>query len=127
MGARGLGGIWSLLRRGWWAGAAVAVASVAVYFTWPQAWAWYHFRGGCADLDRYHADDARRPFAVCLQTWPDSAETHLLAAPAARRAAAFGEARDQLRECQRPQKTPPDETALAGAPVLPPPRGPPAV
>jgi tetratricopeptide (TPR) repeat protein len=107
-----LAGIWSMLRRRWWALSPVAVVGVAGVLAWPQAGAWYHFRAGCADLDRYHADDARRHFAVCLQTWPESAETHLLAARAARRAAAFEEARDQLRECQRLQKTPSDETAL---------------
>src|SRR5262249_41691010 len=37
----------------------------------------------------------------CLQVWPSSAEVHLLAARTARRALDYGDAEDQLKECQR--------------------------
>ena len=50
-----------------------------------QGSAWSHFSKARAALDADDPATARRHLARCLAVWPDSAETHFLAAQAARR------------------------------------------
>lgn len=55
-------------------------------------WASYHLRLGRAALERYHTAEAVPHLQAVLAVWPHDAETLLLAARAARRAAAFEDA-----------------------------------
>ena len=83
-----------------------------LWFVFPQLQAWYHFRAGRAALERYHSDEARTHFDATLHTWPNSVETHILAARAARRFGDLQAARDHLRACQKLEPTPSDELSL---------------
>jgi predicted Zn-dependent protease len=78
----------------------------------PHLWAWRHFRAGRSELERFHSEQARVHFDACLRLWPASAEAHLLAARAARRFGDLKAARDHLRECQRIERTPSDESVF---------------
>jgi tetratricopeptide (TPR) repeat protein len=60
-----------------------------------------HFRSGKSALAEDDFAAALRHFAQCLKAWPQSAETHFLAARAARRAGALGAARRELAEAAR--------------------------
>src|SRR5438445_799531 len=63
-------------------------------------WATYHFWAGKQALDQHKVEKARKHFNQALKVWPNSSETHFLAARAARRAAAYLEASDHLTRCQ---------------------------
>ncbi len=61
-----------------------------------QVRAGYHWRAAGEALARRDFDGARAHLADCLDVWPDSGETHFLAARAARRGAAYEEAQEHL-------------------------------
>jgi tetratricopeptide (TPR) repeat protein len=75
-------------------------------------WAWHQLRLGRAALEQYHFEEARDHLNACLHIWPNSMEPHLLAARAAWRERKFDEAIDHLRERQRLERTPSEETIL---------------
>jgi predicted Zn-dependent protease len=64
-------------------------------------WAQLHYRAARRALDRQDFAEARRRLAPCLKVWFLGAETHLVAARAARRDRAYDEAEDYLRACRR--------------------------
>ncbi|HLI63511.1 MAG TPA: tetratricopeptide repeat protein [Terriglobales bacterium] len=68
----------------------------------PFLWAGYHAYVAQAVVERYHSDEARAHFAVCLRFWPwsRSVRLHLLAAQAARRQGDYEEASRLIHECQ---------------------------
>jgi len=82
-------------------GALLVCISLGLMAIGGYAWAEYHYRAARRALDRRDFVAAREHLALCLEAWPDSAETHFLAARAARRALDYRAADKQLRECQR--------------------------
>src|SRR5262249_16689153 len=64
-------------------------------------WAWHHYRLAEQAVERRAFHEARTHLQACLQAWPNSAEVQLLAARTARRAGAYDEAEQHLKECQR--------------------------
>jgi tetratricopeptide (TPR) repeat protein len=64
-------------------------------------WARREWAAAQEELDKYAFDRALPHLQRCLEIWPDSLPTHLLAARTARRAGRLQEAQDQLKECQR--------------------------
>jgi tetratricopeptide (TPR) repeat protein len=50
-----------------------------------QLWAWYHYRAGRAELERYHSPAAIEHLVKCLEIWPHDPDALVLAARAARR------------------------------------------
>ena len=86
----------SLLISGLLACVGLGAAAIRSY-----AWAEYHYQAAQRALDRGDFAGAREHLASCLEARPDSAETHFLAARAARRALDYREADRQLRACQR--------------------------
>jgi tetratricopeptide (TPR) repeat protein len=64
-------------------------------------WARHHLRAAEADVERYAFARALPHLDRCLEAWPDSLPTRLLAARTARRAGRLDLARAHLRECQR--------------------------
>jgi tetratricopeptide (TPR) repeat protein len=52
-------------------------------------------------LDTWHFKQAVDDLTFCLEVWPNSSATHLLAAQAARRALLLDEAETHLQECER--------------------------
>jgi tetratricopeptide (TPR) repeat protein len=79
------------------AAAGLAVLAGAVYLIGRQVWAYHHFREAKTALEGREFDPARAHFALCLEVWPTSAETHFLAARAARRAGVYDEADQHLK------------------------------
>jgi predicted Zn-dependent protease len=79
------------------AAAGLALLAGAGYLVGRQACAYHHFREAQAALDRREFDPARAHLALCLEVWPTSAETHFLAARAARRAGVYDEADQHLK------------------------------
>jgi tetratricopeptide (TPR) repeat protein len=110
-----LAGLSRLLRRRWRLLSVLALLGAAGAIAAPQLWAWYHFTAGRSALESYHADEARADLDVCLAVWPNSVECRLMASRAARLSGDFASAEQQLRECQRLQKTPSDDTVLEWA------------
>jgi tetratricopeptide (TPR) repeat protein len=99
-----------LVRRPWLVLAVLVLGGGLAVLAGPHLVAWYHWRAAQADLERYHSKAALRHLNACLEAWPKSARTHLLAARAARRigafdeseqTGAFDEAERHLRECER--------------------------
>jgi tetratricopeptide (TPR) repeat protein len=74
-------------------GSGLALAGVSL-------WAEYHYRAAEEALKDNRLKDARDHVDKCLQVWPHSAVTNLLAARAARRSGRFAEARRYLRVCE---------------------------
>jgi tetratricopeptide (TPR) repeat protein len=102
-----------LLRRPWRTLVLVGTLTVggaAAYRAGWHVWADRHWRAVPPALERRDFAAARAHLALCLRVWPDSAETHLLAARAARRAGAYDDAGQHLDACQRLGG---DPTALA--------------
>jgi Tfp pilus assembly protein PilF len=79
----------------------LAVLGLGAWRIVPEVQATRHFRAGRSALERDDFDSARRHFAECLKVWPHSAETHFLAARAARRGGALGAAQRELGEAAR--------------------------
>src|ERR1700722_6034472 len=63
-------------------------------------WVSKHYRSAISAINRREFDEARRNLDICCREWPDSAETHFLAAPTARRAGDLKAARERLKEAQ---------------------------
>src|SRR5262245_13289024 len=63
--------------------------------------AWRHYQVAERALERRDFRQARANLALCLQVWPASRETHLLAAQAARRAGAYDNAAYHLNVCEQ--------------------------
>jgi predicted Zn-dependent protease len=63
-------------------------------------WAGHHWRAARQALDRYRLAEANEHLAHCLQIWPSSFETHLLAAQTARRLGDYEAADQHLKRCQ---------------------------
>ena len=78
-----------------------AAAAAVVGLTAPQAFAWYHLRGGKAALSRYHPAAARADLAAALRVWPDRPDVHLLASRAAWQDGDFAAADRHLRAARR--------------------------
>ena len=76
----------------------VAAAGVVLSY---QAWAEYHRWEAESALTRREFDRALAHLKLCLEVWPRSAETHFLAARAARRAGAYDEAEHHLGVCKQ--------------------------
>jgi tetratricopeptide (TPR) repeat protein len=104
-----------LPRRHWrWSAALLLLAGAAIAGA-PHVRAWYHWRAALTDLEHFRGAAALAHLRVCLDTWPSSAPTHLLAARAARLAGDSGTAQQHLRECQRRQQPSPDEVVFEWA------------
>ena len=78
-------------------------------------WAAHHFRAAQEALAHRDQAAARRHLAHCLAVWPDSVETHLLAAQAARRAELYEEAQAHLEAVERLQVQGSDAATLEWA------------
>jgi tetratricopeptide (TPR) repeat protein len=63
-------------------------------------WAGHHWRAARRALDRYRLAEAQEHLTHCLQIWPSSFETHLLAAQTARRLGDYEAADQHLARCQ---------------------------
>jgi Tfp pilus assembly protein PilF len=74
----------------------VLVLVAGVLAAVPHGKAWHHYRAGQAALERYHAEEALHHFNACLQVWPESGWTRLLAARAARQTGRFQESAQHL-------------------------------
>jgi tetratricopeptide (TPR) repeat protein len=83
--------------------------------TTPWLWAWYHFRQGAMELQRYHLGEARRHLAACLRVWPRDVTAHLLAARASRQEGDYDEAEEHLRQAQREQREQSEDVVLEWA------------
>jgi tetratricopeptide (TPR) repeat protein len=66
-----------------------------------EAWAEYHRRQAESAVQRREFDRALANLELCLKVWPRSAETHFLAARAARRAEAYDKAEHHLAVCKQ--------------------------
>jgi predicted Zn-dependent protease len=78
----------------------LALIGLGVALAARQGLAWYHFRAGRAGLERYHDREAYDHLQAALAVWPNDRPTLFLAARAARRLAAFDEARQDLEQCR---------------------------
>src|SRR5262245_40387194 len=97
---RGLAG--ALKHRLTWLGLVLlALVGVAGYRVGWHLWALSHSRAAQRSLQRHDLTGAQAHLALCLEVWPDSAETHFLAARTARRAGDEEEMRLHLKECAR--------------------------
>jgi tetratricopeptide (TPR) repeat protein len=97
-------------------GVLALVASAGVVFSY-HAWAEYHRWQAETAVKRREFDRALANLELCLEVWPRSAETHFLAARAARRAGAYDQAEHHLAVCKRLGWVP-EEVALERALVL---------
>jgi Tfp pilus assembly protein PilF len=97
---------------------AVLLLAGGGYLGGRHLWAWYHYHAAQRAVERREFHEARDHLAACLEVWPASASTHLLAARTARRShcfdtqdflgvqtaarsASFEEAMDQLDTCRQ--------------------------
>jgi tetratricopeptide (TPR) repeat protein len=78
----------------------LAVLGVGAAVGGRHLWAWHHYRAAQEALEQPRLAQARAHLALCLEVWPASAPTHLLAARTARRAGAFTDADQLLRRCE---------------------------
>jgi tetratricopeptide (TPR) repeat protein len=81
----------------------------------PQARAWYHLRAGRSALAGFRAAPAREHLRACLETWPSSARTHLLAGRAARLAGDFDEAEQHIQRARQLDQLPPEDVVFEWA------------
>jgi tetratricopeptide (TPR) repeat protein len=90
-------------RRRWRVGAVAAalLLGVAAFPVGRQLWAWQQFHAARAALTRRDFPQAGAHARACLAVWPDSADAHLLAAQAARRAGRPDEAQRHVRAARR--------------------------
>src|SRR5438067_2119586 len=63
-------------------------------------WARWHYRQAQEALGRHDFAGAQQHLMQCLKVWPQSADVHLQAARAARKAGAFDETERLLRRCR---------------------------
>jgi Flp pilus assembly protein TadD len=82
-------------------GLLLVLVGVAVWRISVHTAAWSHFKQGKTALERDDAAEALRQFDSCLETWPEDAESHFLAAQAARRSGDLLNARRHLNESMR--------------------------
>ncbi len=101
--ARFLGRFWPWLL-------AFALLSGAGALAAPHLWAWRHLAAGRDAVAHFHADEARTQLDACLAVWPGCVEAQLLDARAARLAGDFKTAEELLREAQRLQNPPSEDT-----------------
>lgn len=87
---------------------ALGIFSAVRYTIWSE----YHYRAAEKALALRHLDEARAHIAVCLQTWPASAPTRLLAARISRLSQAYDEAEEHLVFCSRLKGAPVEEIQL---------------
>ena len=103
-------------RRAWWYALGVAaVLGVGAFAGMPYVRGWYHWRAAEQALAQRDLETARSHLTKCLLDWPGSSATHLLAARTARRALAFAEAEEHLRQCERLEGDATPETTLEQA------------
>jgi Tfp pilus assembly protein PilF len=81
--------------------AAIAFLTLGAAVSGWYAFAEYHYRRGLEALQRRDFAGARAHLEKALEVWPGSAEVHLLAAQAARRAGAYAPAEKHLDEARR--------------------------
>jgi Tfp pilus assembly protein PilF len=93
----------------------LAVFVGGAYLGGRHLWAWRHSAAAEAALARRDFSAAREHLARCLEVWPNSPRTHLLAARAARQAGALEEAEQHLAACQRLLGDATEETTLEWA------------
>jgi tetratricopeptide (TPR) repeat protein len=86
----------------------LALVAVAVWQARVHGSAWDHLKQGRAALRRDDPEDARRHLERVLETWPRSAESHFLAARAARQLGDLDAAMNHLREAERLGHAKPD-------------------
>jgi tetratricopeptide (TPR) repeat protein len=82
------------------AAVTLALFGVAGLLLVPHGRGLYHFRAAERANARWDFDEARSHLAVCLEVWPESAPTRLLAARTARRANRLDEAERHLVRLQ---------------------------
>jgi tetratricopeptide (TPR) repeat protein len=75
-------------------------------------WAEYHFWKAKRALERYYPEEAREHLRLCLEVWPESVPTRLLAARAARQAGDLEAAEEHLEVCDRFPEEMSEETVL---------------
>jgi tetratricopeptide (TPR) repeat protein len=92
----------------------LALLACAGVFAVSQLRALYHARAAERAVARWDFDEALPHLAVCLDVWPNSAATRLLAARTARRAGRFDEAQRHLARLRADERTA-DATALEWA------------
>jgi tetratricopeptide (TPR) repeat protein len=80
---------------------AVAFLGIAGFYVAPHLRAFYHARAADRALARWDFDAARAHLAICLDVWPNGADTLLQAARTARRSGHFDEAERYLTHLQR--------------------------
>jgi Tfp pilus assembly protein PilF len=78
-----------------------ALAGFLLWTVGRQLWARHELSAAQQELDQYAFDRALPHLDNCLEVWPDSLSTHLLAARTARRAGRLQEAQEQLTACAR--------------------------
>jgi tetratricopeptide (TPR) repeat protein len=83
------------------AGCLLVAAAAGCFFAAPQIDAWSHWRQARRALEDCDFGPARAHLARCLEVWPNSAETHFVAAQTLRRANAYDDAAARLREAER--------------------------
>jgi predicted Zn-dependent protease len=74
--------------------------AVAAVIAVPHLRAEYHFRQASKAFAQRNLDKAASHLQVCLQTWPNGAGTHFLAAQVARRAGRYDDAEEHLRRAE---------------------------
>lgn len=108
--------LWPAVKRRPWRTALVVFALVltagAVAWGGPHVRAWRHYKAAEEASARRDFAAALVHLAACLQTWPDSIPTHLLAARTARRAGQLGLAQRHLEACRRLEPDPSEATRL---------------
>jgi Tfp pilus assembly protein PilF len=99
----------------WYALGVVAILGAGAFAGLPYLRGWYHWRAAEQALAQRDLESARSHLSKCLLDWPRSSATHLLAARTARRALAFDEAEEHLRQCERLEADATPETTLEQA------------
>src|SRR5260370_38971096 len=93
--------------------ALLVVLGLGIYFGGWTLWAAYHFRAAQRALGQRDWPQAHAHLLQCLRAWPQSAETHLLAARTCWRLEAYDEAEQHLKACREADKMP-DAVELEG-------------
>jgi tetratricopeptide (TPR) repeat protein len=78
--------------------ALVGLLAGAVALFHSHVRAWYHFRAGSRELERYHTRQAIHHLRICREIWPRDPDVLRLAARAARRARVYADSERLLRE-----------------------------